>query len=59
LIGDIDEEETGGGIIVCKDGFRATTVRPSDFRALAEEVGLEPVIAEVDGSSVFCVFTVP
>ncbi len=54
LIGPIDEEATGDGVIVCKDGFRATTVGGEEFAALAKECGLEPVITEVDGSSLFC-----
>jgi 2-polyprenyl-6-hydroxyphenyl methylase/3-demethylubiquinone-9 3-methyltransferase len=59
LIGEIDHEATGDGVIVCKDGFRATTVRPEDFRRLAAEVDVEAVITEVDGSSLFCELVVP
>jgi SAM-dependent methyltransferase/uncharacterized RDD family membrane protein YckC len=54
LIGEIDEEATGAGVIVCKDGFRATTFRADEFRALALEFGLIPVVTEVDSSSLFC-----
>jgi 2-polyprenyl-6-hydroxyphenyl methylase/3-demethylubiquinone-9 3-methyltransferase len=54
LVGEIDEEATGEGIIVCKDGFRATTVNGDEFRALALEFGLIPLVTEVDGSSLFC-----
>ncbi len=54
LIGEIDEEATREGVIVCKDGFRATTVTAEEFRTLASEFGLIPVVTEVDGSSLFC-----
>lgn len=53
LLGQIDEEKTGDGNIVCKDGFTATTVRPSQFLALANGLGAEIHITEVDASSVF------
>jgi SAM-dependent methyltransferase len=54
LIGPIDYEQTKNGLIVCKDGFRATTLSPEDFKALAAQVGHVPRIVEVDGSSIFC-----
>jgi SAM-dependent methyltransferase len=54
LLGEIDEEATGNGVIVCRDGFRATTFGPDDFRALASSLGLTAGIFEVDESSVFC-----
>ncbi len=54
LIGEIDEEATAEGVILCKDGFRATTVSADDFRCLASECGLVPIVTEVDGSSLFC-----
>ncbi|MBY8996574.1 MAG: class I SAM-dependent methyltransferase [Candidatus Thorarchaeota archaeon] len=54
LLGEIDWEETGNGIIVCKDGFRATTFREEDFRKLASSLSLKAEIVEVDQSSVFC-----
>lgn len=59
LIGEIDEKATGDGVIVCKDGFRATTFGPDDFRALASSVGVSAKISEVDGSSIFCEIRVP
>ena len=54
LLGEIDEDATGNGVIVCKDGFRATTATPDDFWKLADACGVEPHIREVDGSSLFC-----
>lgn len=59
LLGEIDEDATGDGVIVCKDGFRATTIGPEDFEALVTELGLAPKITIVDGSSVFCEIMVP
>jgi hypothetical protein len=54
LLGEIDFERTGDGVIVCRDGFTATTFREGDFRALAASLGVEARVEEVDGSSVFC-----
>ena len=54
LIGEIDEEETGNGVIVCKDGFRTMTFSASDFLNLTSGLGVEPIITEVDRSSLFC-----
>ncbi len=57
LLGEIDEEKTGNGVIVCKDGFTATTVRPSEFLALVAEFDVDARIVEVDESSLFCEIT--
>jgi len=54
LLGEIDEAATGDGVIVCKDGFIATTVGPEHFRALSAELDYRPEITIVDESSVFC-----
>ncbi len=54
LIGEIDEEKTCDGTIVCKDGFRATTVSSDQFIKLFDEFGLNASIIEVDESSIFC-----
>jgi ubiquinone/menaquinone biosynthesis C-methylase UbiE len=53
LIGEIDDNATGNGVIVCKDGFRASTVGPRDFLSLISGSGVDPLITEVDNSSVF------
>ncbi|MBU0639472.1 MAG: class I SAM-dependent methyltransferase [Planctomycetes bacterium] len=54
LLGAIDEGASGAGVIVCKDGFRATTVDPARFEALIAGLGRHRLIHEVDESSVFC-----
>jgi 2-polyprenyl-6-hydroxyphenyl methylase/3-demethylubiquinone-9 3-methyltransferase len=55
LIGEIDETATGAGVIVCRDGFRATTLGPRDFESLAQGPDRSVDILEVDQSSLFCV----
>jgi SAM-dependent methyltransferase len=59
LIGAIDRSATRDGVIVCRDGFRATTIDEHGFRALAAACGVVPVIHEVDGSSLFCEIVAP
>ncbi len=59
LLGEIDYKKTRNGVIVCKDGFTATTVRPDEFLALAGELSLDTQIAEVDESSVFYEIILP
>ena len=59
LIGAIDYQRTGNGLIVCTDGFRATTVNADGFRSLARALGLTPKIVEVDNSSLVCEIMVP
>ncbi len=54
LLGEIDEDETKDGVIVCKDGFTASTIIPDEFISLAKELNVTPKIIEVDSSSVFC-----
>jgi hypothetical protein len=54
LIGEIDDAATGNGVIVCKDGFKAGTVRPDDFIRLTSDLAVDPIITEVDNSSIFC-----
>ena len=56
LLGEIDEERTGNGVIMCRDGFEASTFGSGDFADLSRSLGLEPRITEVDGSSLFCEF---
>ena len=54
LIGEIDYEKTGNGVIVCKDGFKAVTITKDDFISLTLNTRIVPEIIEVDDSSVFC-----
>ena len=54
LVGEIDEEKTGDGVIVCKDGFKATTFSPEQFLALTSKLSVDVNIVEVDKSSLFC-----
>lgn len=57
LIGPLDRERTGDGIIVCTDGFEAETVRPGEFRALVAQADAELEVVEVDESSIFYVLS--
>lgn len=57
LIGEIDEDATGDGEIVCRDGFTATTYDERVFRALAEACGRDAHVETVAGSSLFCELT--
>ncbi len=54
LVGEIDEEQTKEGIIVCKNGFKAITYSGDDFLELASACKVDVHIYEVDHSSVFC-----
>jgi 2-polyprenyl-6-hydroxyphenyl methylase/3-demethylubiquinone-9 3-methyltransferase len=54
LLGEIDWDKTRDGTIVCKDGFKATTVSSTDFALLAAKLNLQALIEEVDESSIFC-----
>ena len=53
LLGEIDEDKTKDGGIVCKDGFRATTITEDKFNYLCNKLNLVPKITEVDNSSIF------
>jgi len=58
LIGEIDPKATKDGVIVCKDGFRATTIGPEDFHSLTSGLGVSARTTEVNGSCIFCEMTV-
>jgi len=53
LIGEIDLSATHSGIIVTKDGFKATTIKPTEFTSLTSELPINLKIEEIDNSSVF------
>jgi len=57
LVGEIEEAETGGGRIVCKDGFCATTVGAEEFMSLTGNLNAKVELVEVDESSLFCRLT--
>lgn len=59
LLGAIDYQQTGGGTIVCVDGFRAGALTPDDLLDLGHTIGIEPRITEVDASSVFAEWRLP
>ncbi len=59
LVGEIDRDASREGTIACRDGFRAGMLSPAALGSLCRGMGLEGVISEVDGSSVFCELTVP
>ena len=54
LLGEIDYEQTRQGVIVCRDGFKATTFRAENFLELTSVFPVDIKIVEVDGSSLFC-----
>jgi len=54
LLGEMDPERTGDGVIVCKDGFTGTTVRPEQFLSLTAGLNVDVQLVEVDESSLFC-----
>lgn len=56
LLGEIDYDKTKNGIIICKDGFTATTVTPEQFKLLTSGFAdIDVNITETDDSSVICV----
>jgi SAM-dependent methyltransferase len=55
LLGEIDWEKTGDGIIKCKGGFIATSFYKRDFENLLSKLNLRGEILEIDDSCVFCV----
>ena len=59
LLGELDMEKTRDGVIVCKDGFRATTQTPEEYEAIGRASGLPYEVTEVDGSSLFLVIRKP
>ena len=56
LLGEIDFEQTGNGVIVCKDGFKALTFSERDFKEIAATLRIKTEIMEIDRSSLFCKF---
>lgn len=54
LVGPIDVAASGGGTLVCKDGFRATRLTAEEWRVLCAQAAVDCRITDVDRSSVFC-----
>ena len=54
LVGKIDYDATGNGVIVCQDGFRAGALAPEAFASLIARHDVTSRIIEVDGSSLVC-----
>jgi SAM-dependent methyltransferase len=50
LLGEIDEDQTGNGVIVCKDGFRAETISQNEFIEIGNDLGLRWKVDEYHGS---------
>lgn len=55
LIGELDMEKTKNGVIICKDGFRATTHSIADLEQIGRSTNCRWQIFEVDDSSIFLV----
>lgn len=55
LIGELDMEKTQNGVIICKDGFRATTHSIADLEKIGRSTNCRWQIFEVDDSSIFLV----
>lgn len=55
LIGELDMEKTKNGVIVCKDGFSATTHSVADLEKIGRSTNCSWQIFEVDDSSIFLV----
>ncbi len=58
LIGEIDYNQTGDGVIVCKDGFKAVTISAGEFDDLSSSLNLKSDITAVDESSLFWIIYV-
>lgn len=59
LLGQLDMEQTRDGVIVCRDGFRATTQTPEDYEAIGRQSGCPYEITLVDESSLFLILRKP
>ena len=53
LVGEIDEAKTGDGVIVCRDGFTGTAIRPEALLTLTQGRNVDAHLVEVDQSSLF------
>jgi len=53
LIGQLDQDATKDGVIVCKDGFKSTTITTKEFTELTASYSFALKVTEVDSSSIF------
>jgi 2-polyprenyl-6-hydroxyphenyl methylase/3-demethylubiquinone-9 3-methyltransferase len=59
LLGEIDFEKTRNGKIICKDGFKATTITKSDFISLTSGIeNIKIYFKEINSSSLFCIIKI-
>lgn len=58
LLGEIDYQKSKDGIIICKNGFKATTFNQDQFIHLLSGFDNKYNIFEIDESSIFCEITV-
>jgi ubiquinone/menaquinone biosynthesis C-methylase UbiE len=58
LLGEIDYKKTGDGVIICKDGFTASTINEEQFKELTTQFeSIKVDVMEVDESSIFCIIS--
>ena len=55
LLGEIDYTQTKNGVIICKDGFKATIHSSEAFEKIGKNLGYPYEVQEVDESSVFLI----
>ena len=58
-LGALDYTQTKDGVIVCKDGFRATTQTPEELETIGRQSGFPYELVEVDESSLFLIIRRP
>lgn len=55
LVGKIDYDKTKDGVIVCQDGFKASTYSPRDLQKIGKQSGYSYNVQEIDESSIFLI----
>ncbi|MFW9782959.1 MAG: class I SAM-dependent methyltransferase [Candidatus Heimdallarchaeota archaeon] len=53
LLGEINYQKSKDGKIICKDGFKATTITPKRFLSIVKGLSIDVKISEIDESSLF------
>jgi ubiquinone/menaquinone biosynthesis C-methylase UbiE len=54
LLGAVDRVASRDGVVVCADGFRSGRASAAELAVLAEGLGVQPCIEEIDTSSLWC-----